>query len=77
MPRDAVEAVADIESPRLCSAEREVLLAVHERFGVVEAGELHARMRVLRRDRLVAEVERDAVAARFADDARVSSTAAF
>ena len=69
MPRDAVQAGADFEVWSVCRAEGEVLCAVYERLGIVEADELHAWMRIFRRDRLVAEVQRDAVAARFTDDA--------
>jgi hypothetical protein len=65
--RDAEDGSAQRESGWVWNAKNEVFLALHQDFGVFESLKFHPRVRILGCDRLVAEVEADAVCAGVAD----------
>ena len=50
-----------LQSARQWGLEHEMLLAVHDRIGVGQIDELHARLGIFGSDRFVAEIEAEAV----------------
>ena len=60
---------ASLALHRALGFEHEMLLTLHHRHGIGQLDETHAGMRILRRDRFVAEIEREPVSAGLADDA--------
>ena len=73
MAWDAVKGLADEKLMSAFRFEHEVLFTLHDRRGVWQLFKAHARMRILRCHGLVAEIEREAVFARLADDASEES----
>ncbi len=69
VPGNAVQGLADVELVSAFRFEDEMLLALHHRDSIRQFLEADAWMRILGRDGFVAEVEREAIMAGFADDA--------
>lgn len=70
VPRYAEEAVANVPIVSRTSLNHEMFLAVRDELRKGQVQKVSARRRILRRNRLVAEVEAQFSFARFADDTR-------
>ena len=70
VPRHAMQTVAHGKLGRVRSFDDKMLLAMRDEFCLRHFEQLHARVRILRRHGLVAEVEAKTIRARLADDPR-------
>ena len=69
VPGDSVQQITHSKVTGSIGLQGEMFLAVYDRLGIVQPDEFHPWVRVFGGDALVAEVQRDAVATRFADHA--------
>src|SRR5579859_1077577 len=68
MPGHSIEAVTDFKIITVVGLDDEVFLAVHDRLGLLQIEELDPRMRHLRGNRFVPEIQAEPIVSRFAHD---------